>query len=242
MKKLLSFGLAPLILAAAVSSRAQNAPVQQTITLYAPQYGGDFARTSVDLQSATYAPRLRFGDVGYGLLRTGTESDWLEISTTQDRRSVVRDLGAHAWADSFMVPWIEPLAKLKPGETRQVFATSTGADGKGASGGRSWEGLSALPSGGGGTNPSACCESTTGTIDRTTVREESKRRPTRPAGVETSSNMLRAVIGHMYVVHVVDDRRDFYALFRVEALQRGNNCTISWKIIPPPLQPTTVKN
>src|ERR1041385_4590506 len=125
MKKLLSFGLAPLILAAAVSSRAQNAAVQQTITLYAPQYGGDFARASVDLQSATYAPRLRFGDVGYGLLRVGTEFDWLEISIAQDRRSVVRDLGAYAWTDSFTVPWIEPLPKLKPGEIRQVFVNSS---------------------------------------------------------------------------------------------------------------------
>lgn len=241
MKKLLSFGLAPLILAAAVSSRAQNAPVQQTITLYAPQYGGDFARTSVDFQSATYAPRLRFGDVGYGLLRVGTEFDWLEISTSQDRRSVVRDLGPHAWTDSFTVPWVEPLAKLKPGEMRQVFVNSSGADGKGASGGREWEGLSALPSGGGGTNPPACCDSTMGTVDRTSIREESKRRPARPAGVQTSPNMIRAILGHIYVVHVVDNRRDFYALFRVEALQRGNNCTISWKMIPSPAQPTTTK-
>jgi hypothetical protein len=46
----------------------------------------------------------------------------------------------------------------------------------------------------------------------------------------------------MYVVHVVDDKRDFYALFRIDALQPGNNCTISWKMIPPPPPPTTVKN
>jgi hypothetical protein len=45
----------------------------------------------------------------------------------------------------------------------------------------------------------------------------------------------RAVLGHVYVIHVVDDTRDFYALFRVEALQRGDNCTISWKLIAPPL-------
>jgi hypothetical protein len=81
----------------------------------------------------------------------------------------------------------------------------------------------------------------TGTIDRTTIREESKGQPTRPAGVQTSPNMIRAIPGHMYVVHVVDDKRDFYALFRVDALQRGDNCTISWKMIPSPPQPTTAK-
>jgi len=33
------------------------------------------------------------------------------------------------------------------------------------------------------------------------------------------------------VIHVVDDVRDFYALFRVEALERGDNCSISWRLI-----------
>jgi hypothetical protein len=43
------------------------------------------------------------------------------------------------------------------------------------------------------------------------------------------------------VIHVVDDKRDFYALFRVDKLQRGDNCTISWKMIPAS-QSTEVKN
>ena len=45
---------------------------------------------------------------------------------------------------------------------------------------------------------------------------------------------VRAVLGHIYVIHVVDDVRDFYALFRVENLQKGDQCTISWKLIAPP--------
>jgi hypothetical protein len=46
----------------------------------------------------------------------------------------------------------------------------------------------------------------------------------------------KAIVGHIYAVHVVDDAADYYALFRVESLQRGERCTISWKLIPPPEQ------
>ena len=153
---------------------------------------------------------------------------------------MIVDLGKHAWADSFTVPVV---AALKPGETLGVVVNANGADGKDGKpgfGAGDGDGLSPLPSGGGGTNPSVCCDSASGTIDRGFPREQ-PRRPKRPAGVQTSANLLRAVLDHIYVIHVVDDKRDFYALFRVEALQRGDNCTISWKMIPAPPQPITVK-
>ena len=92
MKKLLWFGLPLIVFAAAVSTKPQNPPVPQTIVLYAPEYPGDMDRVSVDLQRAAYASRFRFGDVGYGLLRVGSQVDWLEISVGADRRSVIRDL------------------------------------------------------------------------------------------------------------------------------------------------------
>ena len=234
-----------MVFAAAASTLAQSPPAQQTITLYSPLQPGDLDRVSVDLQRAAYAPRLNFGDVGYGLLHAGSEWDWLHISIAGDRRTVILDIGPHAWTDNFTVPWLEPLAKLKPGERREVFVNANGADGKGASSGRSYEGLSALPSGGSGTNPDACCDTavSTGAVDRSTIREPLRGQPKRPApgGIQTSPDMLRAILGHMYVLHVVDDQRDFYALFRVEALQRGYNCTISWKMIPSPPQPAKVK-
>ncbi len=49
---------------------------------------------------------------------------------------------------------------------------------------------------------------------------------------------VKAIAGHVYVIHVGDDLRDFYALFRVDALERGDNCTISWKLIPEPVDQT----
>jgi len=44
----------------------------------------------------------------------------------------------------------------------------------------------------------------------------------------------KAVVGHIYAVHVVDGGEDFYVLFRVESLARGDNCKISWKRVPAP--------
>jgi hypothetical protein len=61
--------------------------------------------------------------------------------------------------------------------------------------------------------------------------------PAKPSP-KTSPLFVKAITGHVYVIHVVDESRDFYALVRVEALQRGDNCTVSWKLIPAPLGQT----
>ena len=59
----------------------------------------------------------------------GDELDWFQSSTAQGNRSVIKDLGEHDWSTWFEVPVVEPLAKLKPGEQRQVTVDTSGADG-----------------------------------------------------------------------------------------------------------------
>ena len=44
----------------------------------------------------------------------------------------------------------------------------------------------------------------------------------------------KAVLGNMYVLRVVDEKNDFYVLFRVDELERGRRCKISWKKIDAP--------
>ena len=191
MKKVLWLGLSLIVFAATQSSRAQDSSDRQTIVLYSPIQYNDGSRSSVDLQRTAYAPLSRFGDVGYGFSRIGDAFDWLQSPLAQNDRTVIRDLGTHAWTDGFNVPWVESLPELKPGEVRQFFVSTNGKDGC-----------------------SGC-----------------------PAEVSTSPATLKAILGHMYVIHVLDDRRDFFALFRIEALQRGDNCTIAWKLIPAPQPP-----
>jgi len=54
-----------------------------------------------------------------------------------------------------------------------------------------------------------------------------------PAYTEpTREPSVNAIVGHMYLVHTRDRDNDHYALFRVEALDRGKSVTISWKLIP----------
>ena len=47
---------------------------------------------------------------------------------------------------------------------------------------------------------------------------------------------VKAVVGHMYVVHSKDSDSDHYALFRVEHVESQQSVTISWKLIPAPAQ------
>lgn len=51
---------------------------------------------------------------------------------------------------------------------------------------------------------------------------------------------VKAIAGHMYVLHVKDEKSDFYVLFRVESIKPEGECTISWKRVPSPVadQPT----
>lgn len=57
--------------------------------------------------------------------------------------------------------------------------------------------------------------------------------PELPAHPEpTREPSVKAVVGHMYLVHTKDRDNDHYALFRVEALDPGSSVTISWKLIP----------
>jgi hypothetical protein len=53
----------------------------------------------------------------------------------------------------------------------------------------------------------------------------------------TREPSVKAIVGHMYLVHNKDRDSDHYALFRVEALEPGVSVTISWKLIPAP-EPT----
>lgn len=50
----------------------------------------------------------------------------------------------------------------------------------------------------------------------------------------STSMFAKAKHGHMFVMHVKDNQADFYVLFRIEELEQGDHCTISWKRVPAP--------
>ncbi len=206
----LAFGAgSALVKAQATSGQAP------TITLYSRiKYTDARSDLCFNLDAGELIPEGRRCDIYYGTLRAGEDFDWFQSGTTTVNRSKIRDLGPYSWTDGFTVPVIEPFPKLKPGETRPVIVDTSGADGA--------DGLPGKPAVNGD-----------GTLQRPIVVD----RPSRAKNDGTPKIdpiFAKAIVGHMYVIHVIDQTADFYALFRVESLERGDKCTISWRKILAP--------
>jgi hypothetical protein len=48
-----------------------------------------------------------------------------------------------------------------------------------------------------------------------------------------SNEVVKAKVGHMYVLRVKKQKTDFYTLLRVEAIDPKGECTFTWKRVPP---------
>ena len=210
---------------------AQPATTESTVTLFSVlKHRGEQGKSCVNFLSS---PTLSECDLRYGALYAGADLDWFESSTAQGNRSVIKDLGAHEWNAEFKVPVVEPLAKLKPGEKRHITVDTSGADGADGAGRR--------PAKLGSTDdvfsrvlPARNDVPEYTTLPPPSIETAPASRPKRDGKTKTSPLYVKAIVGHVYVIHVVDELRDFYALFRVESLQRGDRCTLSLKLIPAP--------
>ena len=56
-----------------------------------------------------------------------------------------------------------------------------------------------------------------------------ERLPKLPPHRRSKREMIRAIPGHIYLVHTVDWNSDLYALFRVERVSQDGVCDITWK-------------
>lgn len=189
---------------------------QEAATLYSPLQYHNHNQAYFDFHKGEVPQRGAPWDLAYGLLRAGDDFDWFQSAGAGDNRSLIRDLGELKWSDVFTVPVIEPLPKLKPGEQRTITVDSSGADGADGAPGADGDGV---------------------------VRAQ----PTRNSGPKHDGKprvdpiFVKAIVGHLYAIHVVHEASDFYALFRVDALTRGDNCTISWRLVPAPATNTVRK-
>jgi hypothetical protein len=167
----------------------------------------------------------------------GNDLDWLEVAPNEESRTVIKDLGRHGWNDSFKIAALEPLPKLKPGEHRQLIIGTSGknptnrdhtasmnpyqvrperigrgplrADGHGVDADEGVEWIRTIPLDSGESTPR---------------RKQHKNPPV----------LAQAALNHIYEIHVVNEQGDYYVLLRVDALTRGDNCTVSWKRVPTP--------
>jgi hypothetical protein len=46
--------------------------------------------------------------------------------------------------------------------------------------------------------------------------------------------VVKAIAGHVYVMHVKDERADYYVMLRVEAIDPAGECRLSWKRVASP--------
>jgi len=244
MKSAGSIFIGAVIALACVNAALAQQPAirDSSVTLYSVKtHRGERRVSCLNFQSGPSTSLRADCDLSYGLLYAGDELDWFQSATSQGARGVIRDLGAYSWTGEFKVPVVEPLPKLKPGERREITIDVSGADGAdGAPGkpgtpsivrGSSERSTSSLLSVNDGPVP--------GDIPPTVLTAQPRPKPSRPKNdgkPKVDPLFVKAIAGHLYVIHVVDDSRDFYALFRVEALERGDKCTISWKLIPAPLE------
>jgi hypothetical protein len=224
------------------SSASAQQPVSQDshVTLYSTiKHRGEQRKSCINFKVALTGLLRVPCDLQYGSLYAGDELDWFQSSTTEGARSVMKDLGDFDWSADFSVPVVEPLAKLKPGERRQGTIDTSGADGAPGKpggtqivvGGNERTTSSLLPINDG---------PVPGDITPTVLTPQPPTKPSRPkqdGKPKVDPLFVKAIAGHVYVIHVVDDSRDFYALFRVDALERGDYCTISWKLISDPQKP-----
>ena len=202
---------------------------QQVGTLYSPEkYRNEPVYFCLNFQTGLSSSMNAACDLSYGLLGINKDFDWLQGSSAQGSRGVIKDLGSNTWTEDFKIPVIAALPRLKPGEQRQISIDVSGADGangvKGADG-----------------EPSVNADDDSGRPELSPIAKTRQR--TLPTPFQSSSRpegkpkvdafFVKAIVGHMYVAHVVDDMSDYYALFRVDALEH-QTCSISWKLIPTP--------
>jgi hypothetical protein len=234
-------GLCLLVAVTAVihSQRASaQTPQGEPVTLYSPnKYPGFPKRTCIEFQSPQKTTEPC--DLYYGYLYAGDDWDWLQSSTATGNRSVIKDLGAREWTNLARFDPVEPLPVLKPGEQRRVMIDVSGKDGE--------DGKPGAPA-----RPGAPAQPISPGFDVNAIWDPGPNilqpRPSQPQQVKPAAQpkpkndgvpkidplFVKAVVGHMYVIHIVDETRDFYALFRVEALERGDYCTVSWRLVPQP--------
>ena len=224
--RLIQFCLLLLVVPAVL---AQNTwPQSGSATIYSPnKYRNEKRDFCLNFKTGVSQRNVDPCDLRYGTLYAGTDWDWFQSSTARSSRSVIKDLGQLAWNDQIKVPVVSPFPKLAPGEERKFTVDTSGADGAdGAAGADGAPGFNADHS------------ITVRPIAPSPASSDKPAKKKNDGIPKIDPVFVKAIVAHMYVIHVVDDVHDFYALFRVEALERGDNCLVSWKIIEAPKNTT----
>ena len=231
-----------LVTCSSFLSQAQPQKQPQIVTLYSPlthkQTSAPPFRNGTlrpDSSRAEYSFTLgrftlsRSAELSWGFIQIGDGPDWFMLQTSDDSRSVIRDLGDFQWTDKFDVPALKPLPLLAKGKHRQFSYDTSGRNGDDGTIVRGVQ--SAAESG----NEIIMNRDSDQTVvpslpDAHPVRNAGNGKPKlNPPGVSAETRL-----GHMYLIRIVDAKSDYYVLMHVDALTKHDSCTISWERIPSP--------
>jgi len=203
-----------------------SVPAQESGKIYSPaRYRNEPVNFCLNFQTGLNSSLSKPCDLRYGLIGINSDFDWIQASTANESRSLFKDVGSHTWVEAFEVPVVATLPKLNPGEQRTISIDASGANGSRGTPGfggfvpKNVDDRNSRPA----REPGRVVWSTGDFPDQSRAESRSKLDPT----------FVKAVVGHMYVAHIVNDSLDYYALFRVDALE-NQTCSISWKLIPSP--------
>jgi hypothetical protein len=150
------------------------------------------------------------------------DGNWLRVQGGRDDRSVIQDLGAHRWTDSFQIPIVPPLTELKPGERRHLIIDDRPYDPDSLAARSTMQGVTSARSHDVNSDDFPSLPPAQPSVRKASVISAED--------LEYSARVLaRVVADHMYVVHVVNGQLDFYALVHVDKLVSNKRCTVSWK-------------
>ena len=218
-RRLVVIALATGIFATSAWSQGLRVPPQtNTVTLFAVNRYQYRRESCLKFGTSTIACHLR-----YGSLYVGDDLDWFDTASAPEIRTVVRDLGYLEWSDNFTVPVVAPFPKLLPGEHRRITVDASGADGA--------DGAPGLPGQDGADADGVVRPRSRPAYD---VVQPPPAKPKRDGKPKVDPVFAKVLLNHMYVVHVVDEVNDFYVLMRVEAVERGDSCTVSWRVVSSP--------
>jgi hypothetical protein len=180
------------------------------------------AEFELDLAAGVPGAAPRWPFLSYGSVYVGKDLNWFMVHGRVDDRSVIQDLGKHDWTDSFKVPIVPPLPELKPGEQRHLIIDGRPYDPNSLQARSSMQGVTSARS----------HDVSSDDFPQLPPAHPVERKASVVSAqdLEYSARVLaKVVVNHLYVVHVVNAQLDFYVLVHVDALVKGDNCTLSWQ-------------
>jgi hypothetical protein len=187
-------------------------------------------KSCLDFESLSY-DCVRDPGVSYGT-RIGLNWDLFQINGGYIDRTRMVEIGQFGWTDRFTVPYVEPWTALAPGEKRAITVNASGDSIPSSSISKKGSVVIADMNGNGTFTPKMrSTNSTALTYATANVKQQVSSTVRGNDGKvrnDPYSPLVEVKRNYMYVVHVVDQRQDYYMLIHVDDVVHGESVKLSF--------------